>query len=109
MIMKYIFLIKKNDRLFLDIVTLETKLTKKKQQKLQQDEKDLDRLFKLIVLFLESIALINTYEYFKMKKILLTNENLLLFRDILNKHFENLLQVIILKIKNDQSIDFTIN
>ena len=109
MIMKYIFLIKKNDRLFLDIVTLETKLTKKKQQKLQQDEKDLDRLFKLIVLFLESIAVINTYEYFKMKKILLKNEKLLLFQDIFNKHFENLLQILILKVKNEKSIDFTIN
>ena len=68
------FFNEKINRLFFDIVTLETKLTKKKQQKLQQDEEDLDRLFKLIVLFLESVALINTYEYFKMKKILLTNE-----------------------------------
>ena len=72
--MKCIFLIKKTDRLFFDIVTLETELDKKKQQKLQQNEKDLDRLFRLIVLFLESIALVNTYEYFKMKKILLTNK-----------------------------------
>ena len=103
------FFNEKMNRLFFDIVTLETKLTKKKQQKLQQDEEDLDRLFKLIVLFLESVAVINTYEYFKMKKILLTNEKLLLFKGIFNKHFENLLQVLILKIKNDQSIDFTIN
>ena len=44
-----------------------------------------------------------------MKKILLTNEKLLLFRDIFNNHFENLLQVLILKIKNEESIDFTIN
>ena len=72
-------------------------------------KKILDRLFKLIVLFLESVAVINTYEYFKMKKILLTNENLLLFSGIFNKHFENLLQVMILKIKNEESIDFTIN
>ena len=103
------FFKEKTDKLFFDIVTLETELTKKKQQKLQQDEEDLDRLFKLIVLFLESVALINTYEYFKMKKILLTNEKLLLFKDIFNKHFENLLQVMILKIKNEESIDFTIN
>ena len=103
------FFNEKINRLFFDIVTLETKLTKKKQQKLQQDEEDLDRLFKLIVLFLESVALINTYEYFKMKKILLTNEKLLLFKGIFNKHFENVLQVLILKIKNEESIDFTIN
>ena len=103
------FFNEKINRLFFDIVTLETKLTKKKQQKLQQDEEDLDRLFKLIVLFLESVALINTYEYFKMKKILLTNEKLLLFQDIFNKHFENLLQILILKVKNEKSIDFTIN
>ena len=106
------FFNEKTDRLFFDIVTLETELTKKKQ-KLQQDEEDLDRLFKLIVLFLESIALVNTYEYFKMKKILLTNENLLLFNDIFKKHFENVLQVMMLKIKikikNEQNIDFTIN
>ena len=68
------FFNQKTDRLFFDIVTLETELDKKKQQKLQQNEKDLDRLFRLIVLFLESIALVNTYEYFKMKKILLTNK-----------------------------------
>ena len=68
------FFNQKTDRLFFDIVTLETELDKKKQQQLQQNEKDLDRLFRLIVLFLESIALVNTYEYFKMKKILLTNK-----------------------------------
>ena len=101
------FFNEKTDRLFFDIVTLETKLTKKKQQKLQKDEKDLDRLFKLIVLFLENVG--NTYKYFKMKKILLINEKLLLFRDIFINHFENLLQVMILKIKNEESIDFTIN
>ena len=45
----------------------------------------------------------------KMKYIFLTNEKLLLFRGIFNKHFENLLQVMVLKIKNKESIDFTIN
>ena len=103
------FFNQKTDRLFFDIVTLETELDKKKQQKLQQNEKDLDRLFRLIVLFLESIALVNTYEYFKMKKILLTNKNLLLFSDIFKKHFENVLQIMMLKIKNEQNIDFSIN
>ena len=34
------FFNEKINRLFFDIVTLETKLTKKKQQKLQQDEED---------------------------------------------------------------------
>ena len=99
----------KTDELFFDIVTLETKLDKKKQQKLEQDEEDLDRLFRLIILFLESIALTNTYQYFKVEKILFTYENLLLFNDIFEKHFENVLQVFLMKIKNEEDIDFTIN
>ena len=41
------FFNEKANKLFFDIVTLETKLTKKKQQKLQQNKEDLDRLFKL--------------------------------------------------------------
>ena len=60
------------DRLFFDIVTLETKIDKKNNKKLQQDKQDLDRLFSLIVLFLKSLALVNTYEHFKMKMIVLT-------------------------------------
>ena len=108
------FFQKKIDRIFFDIVTLETKISEKKEQKLKQDEKDLDRLFKMIVLFLENIACSNTYEYFKMKKILLVNENLLLFRSKMKQHFENILQILMLKIKNEEekeekSIDFTIN
>ena len=97
------------DRLFFNIVTLETKLTKKKQQKLQQTEEDRDQLCRLIVLFLKSLAFVNTYEYFKMKKIVLTNASRLLFNDIFNKHFENVLQIFIMKIKNEENIDFTIN
>ena len=46
------------DRLFFNIVTLETELTKKKQQKLQQNEEDLDQLFRLIVLVLKSLAFV---------------------------------------------------
>ena len=99
------------DKLFFDIVTLETKITKKKQQKLQQDEQDLDldRLFKLIVLFLKSLALVNTYEHFKMKIIVLTKENMLLFNTTFSKQFEIVLIMLIMKIKNEQNIDFTIN
>ena len=97
------------DKLFFKIVTIETKLTKNKQQKLQQDEEDLDQFFRLIILFLKSLAFENTYKYFKIKKIVLTNTNRLLFYDIFNKHFENVLQIFIMKIKNEQNIDFTIN
>ena len=97
------------DRLFFDIVTLETKIDKKKQQKLQQDKEDLNRLFRLIVLFLKSLALVNTYEHFKMKKIVLTKENALLFNATFSKHFEIVLIILVIKIKNEQNIDFTIN
>ena len=97
------------DKLFFMIVTIETKLTKKKQQKLQQDEKDLDRFFRLIILFLKSLAFQNTFEYFKMKKIILTDASRLLFNDIFKELFKNVLQIFITKIKNEQDIDFTIN
>ena len=97
------------DSLFFEIVTLETKISKKKQQKLQQDEEDLDRLFRLIVLFLKSLALLNTYEHFKIKMIVLTKEKMLLFNAIFNKQFEIVLILLIMKIKNEQNIDFTIN
>ena len=97
------------DRLFFDIVTLETKIDKKKQQKLQQDKEDLNRLFRLIVLFLKSLALVNTYEHFKMKMIVLTKKNVLLFNATFSKHFEIVLIMLVIKIKNEQNIDFTIN
>ena len=97
------------DKLFFKIVTIETKLTKKKQQKLQQDEEDLDRFFTLIILFLKSLAFENTYKCFKIKKIVLTNTSRLLFYNIFNKHYENVLKTLITKIKNDQNIDFIIN
>ena len=97
------------DKLFFDIVTFETKLTKKKQQKLQQDEDELEQLFRLIVLFLKSLALVNTYEEFKMKMIVLAKENILLFNATFNKHYEIVLIMLIVLIKNDQNIDFTIN
>ena len=98
------------DRLFFDIVTLETKIDKKNNKKLQQDKQDLDRLFSLIVLFLKSLALVNTYEHFKMKMIVLTKKkNMLLFNAIFSNQFEIVLIILIIKIKNEQNIDFTIN
>ena len=44
-----------------------------------------------------------------MKMIVLTKENMLLFNATFSKHFEIVLIMLIMKIKNEQNIDFTIN
>ena len=102
------FFEKKVDELFEQIVILETKMTKRKQKKLQQDKRDLDQLYQMIIFFLKNIALIESYRYFQIEQIPLSNEKLPLFCSEINKHFENLLIILLLKIKNEESIDFNI-
>ena len=102
------FFEKKADELFVEIIIHETKMEQRKQQKLQPNEGDVNQLYKMIISMLKMIAIIETYRYFQLKKILLTNQNLRLFFVKKDEHFENLLLVFLLKIKNEQSIDFTI-
>ena len=63
----------------------------------------------MIVSVLKAIANTKTYRYFQMLQILLTDRNMHLFYAKRDEHFENLLIVFLLKIKNEQRIDFTIN
>ena len=44
-----------------------------------------------------------------MLQITPSEENNKMFVEMREKHFENLLAVFLLKVKNDQSIDFTIS
>ena len=103
------FFDRKADEILVDTIIHETKMDKRKQQQLQPTKEDIDQLLKLIVKMLKAIAVVETYRYFQMSKILLTNQNTNLFYDKRNQHFENLLMVFILKIKKDQEIDFAIN
>ena len=103
------FFERKADKILVETIIHETKMDKRKQQQLQPTKEDIDQLLKLIVKMLKAIAVVETYRYFQMSKILLTNQNTNLFYDKRNGHFENLLMVFILKIKNDQEIHFSIN
>ena len=81
------------DELLVETIIHETKMEKRKQQQQLQP----------------TIAIIETYRYFQMLQILLTDRNMRLFYAKRDEHFENLLMVFLLKIKNEQRIDFTIN
>ena len=98
------------DKLLVEIIIHETKMEKRKQQQqLQPTEEDINQLHKMIISMLKAIAIIETYRYFQMLQILLTDRNMRLFYFKRDEHFENLLIVFLLKIKNEQGIDFTIS
>ena len=103
------FFERKADEILVETIIHETKMDKRKQQQLQVTEQDIDQLLKLIVKMLKAIAIIETYRYFQMTKILLDNQNTNLFYAKRDQHFENLLMVFLLKVKTEQNIDFTIN
>ena len=100
------FFERKADEILVETIIHETKMDKRKQQQLQLTKKDIDQLLNLIVKMLKTIAVVETYRYFQMSKILLTNQNMSFFYDKRNQHFENLLMIFVLKIKKDQEIDF---
>ena len=104
------FFERKADEILVETIIHETKMDKRKQQQqLQPTKKDIDQLHKMIVSMLKTIAIIETYRYFQMSKILLNDQNTNLFYAKRNQHFENLLMIFLLKIKKEQEIDFTIN
>ena len=87
------------------------KMLVRKEQKLQPNEKDINQLHEMITVMLKRIALIETYRFFQELKITLTNEKMQLFSYKVDQHFENLLMILLLKIKNkeeEENIDFTI-
>ena len=94
------FFERKADQILVETIIHETKMDKRKQQQqLQPTKEDIDQLLNLIVKMLRAIAVVETYRYFQILKILLTNQNTNLFYAKRNQHFENLLMVFILKIK----------
>ena len=112
------FLQKKGNELLQEINRHETKMNKKKQQKLQPDERDLYQLDKMIKSMLKLMAVIESYRYLQLLKMPLTNENMLLFYSKTNYCYNDLLQRSMLKLNQlrykkiieiEESIDFTIN
>ena len=112
------FLQKKGNELLQEINQHETKMNKKKQQKLQPDERDLYQLDKMIKSMLKLMAVIESYRYLQLLKMPLTNENMLLFYSKTNYCYNDLLQRSMLKLNQlrykkiieiEESIDFTIN
>ena len=103
------FFERRADELLVETIIHETKMDKRKQQQLRPTEEDIDQLLKMIVSLLKAIAITETYRYFQLLQIVLTDQNMHLFYAKRDEHFENLLMVLLLKIKNEQRIDFTIN
>ena len=103
------FFERKADEILVETIIHETKMDKRKQQQLQLTKEDIDQLHKLITLFLKTIAIIETYRYFQILKIVLSDQNIESFYAKRKQHFENLLMVFLLKVKTEQGIDFTIN
>ena len=104
-----IFFEKKTTELLLQTIAHENKIEMIKRQKLRVSKEDMDQLLNLIKLTLKAVAIVNTYEYFLMLLITPSEENNKMFVRMRDKQFENLLAVFLLRVKNDQSIDFTIS
>ena len=103
------FFEKKTTELLLKTILHETKIEKIKQQKLRVSEEDIDKLHELITRGLKAIAIVNTYEKFLILQIPPSKENNKMFYAQCEQHFENLLAIFLLKVKTEQSIDFTIS
>ena len=95
--------------IFVETVLHEMKIENIKQQKLRVSEKDIDQLVELIRVGLKAIAIVSVYQDFQAKLIPPSNENKELFYAKRDQRFENLLLIYLLKVKNDQEIDFTIS
>ena len=104
-----IFFEKKTTELLLQTIAHENKIEMIKREKVRISEEDLDQLLNLIKLTLKAVAIVNTYEYFLMLLIIPSEENNKMFVRMRDEQFENLLAVFLLKVKNDQNIDFTIS
>ena len=87
-----IFLERKADESLVEIIRHETKMNKRKQQKLQPDEGDVNQLHEMIISMLKMMAVIESYRYFQLLKIPLTDQNMRLFYFKTDNYFENLLQ-----------------
>ena len=59
-----IFLERKADESLVEIIRHETKMNKRKQQKLQPDEGDVNQLHEMIISMLKMMAVIESYRYF---------------------------------------------
>ena len=103
------FFEKKTTELLLKTILHETKVETIKQQKLRVSEKDIDDLYELITLTLRAIAIVETYKDFLRLLIPPSKENNEMFYAQREQRFENLLMVFLLKVKNDQRIDFSIS
>ena len=104
-----IFFEKKTTELLLQTIAHENKIELIRRQKLRVSEEDIDQLLELIKLTLKAVAIVNTYEYFLMLLIVPSEKNNKMFVRIRDEQIENLLTVFLLKVKNNQSIDFTIS
>ena len=104
-----IFFEKKTTELLLQTIAHENKIELIRREKVRVSEKDIDQLLNLIKLTLKAVAIVNTYEYFLMLLITPSEKNNKMFVRMRDNQFENLLAVFLLKVKNDQSIDFTIS
>ena len=102
------FFERKSTELLLQLILHESKIEKVMQQKLRVSEEDMDQLLELIKLGLKAIAIVDTYEHFLLLQIPPSKENNEMFFARRDLHFENLLAIFLLKVKSEQSIDFTI-
>ena len=100
---------RKTTKILVKTILHETKIEKIKQQKLRVSEEDIDKLHELITRGLKAIAIVNTYEKFLILQIPPSKENNKMFYAQCEQHFENLLAIFLLKVKTEQSIDFTIS
>ena len=77
----------KGDALLQKINQHETILNKKKQQKLQPNENDLNMLHQMVKALLKMLAVIKSYRYFQSINQPLTDENEVWFYQIFNNYY----------------------
>ena len=104
-----IFFERKTDELLTKTIIQETKMEKKRRQQLHPTKKDIDELAEMITSTLKAIAIVKTYRHFQILQIPPSNQNNQLFYARRKQHFINLQTDFLLKVKNENEIDFTIS
>ena len=92
----------------------EMKMNQRKQQKLKPHLRQVNLLSGMVRKLIKISAFIETYKYFQIIMLPLTNHQSF-FHEVANNYYEDMLKDIVLKIKRinqsaiDRSVDFTIS
>ena len=97
------FFEKKTDELLLESILQEIQISKKRRKRLRSCKEDINLLTNLIASTIKAIAIVETYKYFQILKIVPTEENIQFFYVKREQCFEDLLTIFLSKVKREKS------